>query len=143
MLDVAAEGRMTEPRDIIIALIGTRRRIVEVNADITSTMEGIDRDTIIATGDASGVDCHVRRECDRLGFRKVVFHVRKINGEWASDYSGPERNILIARFAQQVIAWPATPETERQWSKGSWGCIDLFRQRNKPVDVRDVAWRTR
>ncbi len=130
--------------DTLLALVGTRRRFDVVNADITTTMEALDRDIIIITGDASGVDAHVKRECERLGFRLIRCHARKINGQWAGRWAGPERNTIIARLATRAIAWPAssrdTPE-DRQLSAGTWGCVELFEERGKPVHVSDVAWR--
>ena len=130
--------------DVLLALVGTRRKIAAVNADITTTMEALDRQTIIVTGDASGVDSHVRRECDRLGIRYIECHARKVDGHWAGRYVGPERNEIIARLAQRVIAWPGspndTPESRKQ-SAGTWDCIDRFRKRGKHAEVRATAWK--
>ena len=131
--------------DVLLALVGTRQCIHYVNADVTRTMEAIDRDTIIVTGDASGVDAHVKRECQRLGFRFLRCHVRKVNGKWAGDWAGPERNKIIMRLANRVIAWPASPRDtpqNRQLSAGTWGCVELFEARGKPVDIREIAWTT-
>lgn len=128
----------------IVAIVGTRRRIEVVNVAITRTMEAMDRGALIVTGDAPGVDLHVRRECERLGFRYIECHVRKLDGDWAGPWAGPERNTLIARLAHRVMAWPATPEwpeEEREKSAGTWNCVDQFRSRGKPVDVREDAWR--
>jgi hypothetical protein len=130
--------------DILLALIGTRRRVDMINADVTVTMEALDRSIIIVTGDASGMDAHVKRECERLGFRLIRCHARKVNGEWAGKWAGPERNTIIARLAHRVIAWPGSPADtpeERQLSAGTWNCIDQFRERGKPVEVRDAGWR--
>jgi len=139
-MDVAAEGVVT---DVLLALVGTRRRIPAVIADITAMMEALDRDTIIVTGDAPGVDAHVRRECKRLGFRFIECHVRQIDGEWAGRWAGPERNEIVSRLAQRAIAWPAssrdTPE-DRQLSAGTWDCVEKFEARGKLVDVRKDAW---
>jgi len=127
--------------DVLLALVGTRRAIAAVNADITATMEALDRETIIITGDAPGVDAHVKRECKRIGFRLITCHAR-----WQTHglRAGPERNTVIARLANRVIAWPAasnaTPDDRKQ-SAGTWSAIDLFAARGKSVDVRDVAWR--
>ena len=124
--------------DVLLALIGTRRRIPSVLSDITSTMELLDRDTIIVTGDAPGVDLHVKRECKRLGFRFIECHAR-----WGTHGlgAGPERNTVIARLAHKVIAWPATPKEDREHSKGSWNCIEQFESRGKEAVVRETAWR--
>lgn len=128
--------------DVIVAIIGTSRRIPAALRAITSTMEALDRETIIVTGDGPGTDLHVKRECKRLGFRFIECHAR-----WGTQgrRAWPERNQMIARLAQRVIAWPAAPEfpaTEREMSAGSWNCVDQFRERGKPVDVREDAWRT-
>ena len=125
--------------DILLALVGTRRRIPSVLLDITSTMEALDRETIIVTGDAPGVDLHVKRECKRLGFRFIECHAR-----WDAKglFAGPERNTVVARLANRVIAWPATPKEDREHSKGTWNAIDQFRERGKQVVVREVAWTT-
>jgi|SRR5271157_525082 len=129
--------------DVIIAFIGTRRRIPAVLLDITVELENMDRETIIVTGDAPGTDLHVKRECKRLGFRFIECHARwEAKGKGA----GPERNQMIARLAQRVVAWPASPEfpaEQRELSAGSWNCIDQFRSRGKRVDVSDAAWRTK
>jgi hypothetical protein len=127
--------------DVLLALVGTRRCISVVNTDITATMEALDRETIIVTGDAPGVDAHVKRECKRLGFRLITCHARwQTHGRPA----GPERNMVIARLANRAIAWPAAPNDtpqNREQSAGTWSCVDLFGARGKSVDVRDVAWR--
>lgn len=132
---------MADVTDAIIALVGTRRAIAAVNADITATLDALDRETIIVTGDAPGVDAHVKRECKRLGFRLIVCHAR-----WDTHglRAGPERNMVIARLAQRAIAWPASPNDtpeNRKLSAGTWSAVDLFSERGKQVDVRDVAWR--
>jgi hypothetical protein len=127
----------------ILALVGTRQCIRVVNADITATMEALDRQILIITGDAGGVDAHVKRECKRLGFRLGCFHARQINGKWAGLWAGPERNTLVVRIAQRGIVWPATPEfppEKRKLSAGSWNVVDQFRERKKPVEVREVGW---
>ena len=129
--------------DELVALVGTRQCVREVNADITATLEAMDTGTIIVTGDAGGVDAHVKRECQRLGFRLIVCHARKKLGKWAGLWAGPERNKIVARLAQRAIVWPATPEfppEAREKSAGSWNVIDQFRERKKPVEVREVAW---
>lgn len=126
-----------------MALVGTRQCIRSVNLEITLTLEAMDRETIIVTGCASGVDAHVKRECKRLGFRLIVCHARQTNGKWTSRSSGPERNKVVARLAQRAIVWPASPEfpeAEREKSAGSWNVVDQFRERQKPVEVRAVAW---
>jgi hypothetical protein len=131
--------------DVLVAIVGARRRIPAIVAAVTATMEQLDRSTIIVTGCAEGTDCHVRRECKRLGFRLIECHARQIDGKWAGRWAGPERNTMIARLAQRVIAWPASPEfpeVEREKSSGTWNCVDQFRGRGKPVDVREDAWRT-
>ena len=137
-----AEGHVT---DVIIAIVGARRRIASINAAITVEMEKMDRRTIIVTGCAEGTDHHVRRECKRLGFRLIVCHARQVNGKWAGHWAGPERNTVVARLAQRVMAWPASPEfpeVEREKSSGTWNCVDQFRERGKPVDIREDAWKT-
>ena len=129
----------------LVALLGTRQCIQVVNADITATLEPMSRSIIVVTGDAPGVDAHVKRECQRLGFRLIVCHARKKNGKWAGLWAGPERNKVVARLAQRAVVWPATPEfpdESREKSAGSWNVIDQFRERKKTVDVRDVAWTT-
>jgi hypothetical protein len=130
--------------DTIVALIGTRQCISDVNADVTETLLALDRHTtLIVTGDASGVDAHVKRMCEKYGYIFSRMHARKKDGKWEGKWCGPERNGIIARISQRVTAWPAAPEDQRALSAGSWDCIDQFRQRGKPVDVRDVAWRMR
>ena len=127
--------------DTLVALVGTRKRVQIVIDDVTALLTSLNRQTIIVAGDASGTDAHVRRECDRLGFRCIECHVRKVDGEWAGDWAGPERNAMIARLAQRAVAWPLCPEDEGR-SRGTWNCVGQFIQRGKPVEVRDVAWRT-
>ena len=128
--------------DLLLALVGTRRCIRVVNDDISRTMDLLDRETIIVTGDAPGVDAHVKRECKRLGFRLISCHARwNTHGRAA----GPERNLVIVRLANRAIAWPAasrdTPE-DRTQSAGTWNCVELFEGRSKPVEIRSVAWTT-
>ena len=139
MLDVATARVVS---DFLLAIVGTRRRIPAVLTAITATMEAIDREAIIVTGDAPGVDLHVKRECKRLGFRFIECHARwDAKGRGA----GPERNTIIARLAQRVIAWPASPrETpeDRQLSAGTWNCVEQFEGRGKPVEIRKDAWNT-
>jgi hypothetical protein len=133
LLDVAGA---TVSDELLLALIGTRKRVEPICAAVTKELDGLDRNTIIVTGDGTGTDCHVKRECDRLGFRCIECHVRKVNGRWAGLWAGPERNDMIARLAHRVIAWPLEPrETGR--SAGTWGCVDKFMKRNKPVSVRE------
>lgn len=123
--------------DVLLALVGTRQCIRAVNDDISATMDALDRETIIVTGDATGVDAHVKRECKRLGFRLIVCHAR-----WTTHglRAGPERNTVVVRLANRGIAWPATPENNREKSAGTWNVVDQFRERGKSVDVRSVAW---
>jgi len=62
--------------------------------------------------------------------------MRAPNREWAGIWAGPERNTVIARLASRVIAWPlAGVETGR--SRGTWDCIQQFRDRGKAVIIRE------
>lgn len=127
--------------EVLVALVGTRRRIPVVLEDITAVLERLDRETIIVTGDAPGVDLHVKRECKRLGFRFIECHARWSIGLRA----GPERNTIVARLAQRVIAWPGSPRDtaeNRKLSAGTWDCVEQFESRRKQATVRDSAWRT-
>lgn len=130
---------MSSP-DVLVALIGARRRIPLIIESVTATLTAMDRRVIVVTGEQEGTDLHVRRECKRLGFRLISCHARwDTHGRGA----GPERNQMIARLASQVIAWPAasrdTP-AERQLSTGTWNCVEQFEARGKLVDIRDSAW---
>jgi hypothetical protein len=129
--------------DTIIAMVGTRSRIPAILADIEVVLGALDLETIVVTGDAPGVDLHVRRTCKHLGLRYIECHARWNIGPQA----GPERNTLIARLAQRVIAWPATPRdgpnADRRGSAGTWNCVEQFESRKKPVVVRDAAWRVK
>ena len=122
--------------DTLLAIVGTRQCLRPVNAAITAFMESLDREIIIVTGDASGVDAHVKRECKRLGFRLIVCHAR---WDHAGKRAGPERNTVVARLANRAVAWPASDPEHRELSAGTWNCIDQFLARGK--DVREEGWR--
>lgn len=129
--------------DELVALVGTRQCVRPINASITATLEAMDREVIVVTGCAGGVDAHVKRECKRLGFRLIVCHARQTNGKWTHKGCGIERNTVVARLAQRAIVWPATPEfpeEQRELSAGSWNVVDQFKERKKPVDVRTDGW---
>jgi hypothetical protein len=129
--------------DVLVAMVGTRTRVQVVCDDVTRTLESLDRQTIIVTGDAPGTDYHVRKECDRLGFRYIECHARKVEGKWAGRWVGPERNTLIARLAHRAIGWPAVSEEEclaTGVGTGTWNCLSQFVDRKKPIDVRRIAW---
>jgi hypothetical protein len=118
----------------VVAIVGSRKRSARIAEAVTTTMESLDRNTLIVTGCCrSGVDMHVRDECDRLGFRLIVCVARwKARGQAA----GPERNDVIARIAKRAYAFPEG--SKRESSPGTWDCVDRFKSRNKPVDVRLV-----
>lgn len=132
--------------DVLVALVGTRHRVPSALDDVTTTLEDMDRSIIIVTGDAPGIDLHIKRVLDRLGFRYIECHARKVNGKWAGPWAGPERNEMIARLAHRVIAWPGSPRDtaeNRKQSAGTWDCVERFEKRGKPVDIREMAWRVR
>ena len=132
---------MSQPAELV-AMVGTRRRIPAVLASITTTLEGMDRETIVVTGAAPGTALHVKRECKRLGFRFIECHAR---WDHKGPAAGPERNTIIARLAQRVYAWPASPNDtpeNRKLSAGTWNCVEQFASRGKTTVVMDDAWRT-
>jgi hypothetical protein len=125
--------------ELLIALVGTRQRVVEICVDVTKFMESLHRSTIIVTGDGTGTDHHVKKECDRIGLRCIECHVRKVDGKWAGLWAGPERNEVIARLAHRVVAWPRDTR-DTGMSAGTWNCVDQFVKRGKSVSVRE-HWR--
>lgn len=120
-----AAGRVTH--DEIVAYVGTRRRNTRILANVTQSMESLSRDVIIVTGcNRGGVDIHVRDESQRLGFRCIVIYAR-----WTTHgkRAGPERNDLVSRIGQRVVAFPDDEST------GTWDAVKKFHARGKKFTV--------
>lgn len=129
---------MSEDR---VALVGTRKRVPAVLADITRVLEALRKDTLVVTGDQEGTDLHVVRECERLGLICAELHA-----PWTGrgKPAGPARNEVIARLAVRAVAWPLAPRypaESRSKSRGTWDCVERFESRAKPVEVRETAWK--
>lgn len=111
-----------------VAVVGTRRAIKEINEKVREFIDALPPETIVVTGDATGVDFTALNYALSRGLSVVQFYAR---GRWdvVGNDAGPERNGLIAEFADRVIAFPCSKST------GTWNCVRQFQRLKKDVKV--------